>query len=124
VDIPIEKVMEFVDELADTFEIQEFLIQILYKKKRFSDIVDFCDRFNIIEKSSSIENEESDILKIYNESLKMNSCKLPETILDSKGLEFITPKNPILFVNNSKSFQIAKVKKTIYVTDNLTFFSH
>jgi hypothetical protein len=105
--------MDFVDELADTFEIQEFLIQLLYKKKRFSDIVDFCDRFNIIEKSSSIENEESNILKIYNESLKMNSCKSPETILDSKGLDFITPKNPILFVNNSESFQIAKVKKNI-----------
>ncbi len=110
--------MDFVDELADTIEIQEFVVRLLYKKKRFSDVFDFCERYNFIDEFSSLGK--SDLVKIYHECRTI--CSLESSKPDSKSL-YITPKNPIIFVNDSKSFQIAKVKIKIYVNIHANQFS-
>jgi hypothetical protein len=105
-DIPVFKVMDFLDDLADSLEMQIYILEFLFKKKRYHDVLTFCKEYDLLNLEIAEAITKQRIYEIYSKSEKasIGSFNQEQALND-----FIQSRNPILFVNDPESFEIASV---------------
>jgi hypothetical protein len=112
-DLPVFKIVDFLDDLADSLEMQMYIVSFLFKKKRYLDVLHICKKFDLLNTADRDDKEKSEIYHMYSESEK-EILALANEVEPSNT--FLRPVNPILFVNDMNTFNIA------YVIPVLTVF--